>query len=44
MVQSGQRFDEYIGSFITKFVTTSNKKVQSFVEVEIVVAKKKKIN
>lgn len=35
MIQSSQRFDEYIGSFIAKLITSGNEKVQSFVKIKI---------
>ena len=38
MIETSQCFDEYISSFITKFVPASGEEVQSFVEIKVVVA------
>lgn len=38
VVQSGQGLDENIGALVSKFVSASDKEVQGFVQVEVVVS------
>ncbi len=40
MIQTGKGLDENVGSLVLEFVAASDEKVEGFVEVEIVVAKK----
>lgn len=35
MIQSRQRFNEYVSTFIAEFVTASDEKVQSFIQVKV---------
>lgn len=37
MIQSGQRLDKNVRTFVLEFVPTGNEKVQCFIQIEIVV-------
>lgn len=44
MIQTGQTFDKYVGSFVIEFITAGGKKIQRFIQIKVIMSGIQKVH